>query len=72
MFSEFSFIFNFFFQVNVVLLQLTTSQGLDSVSQLYENHIQEFLDKLKASADQDSVVCVFTLYDFKWRPCIVF
>ncbi|XP_068729927.1 dynein axonemal assembly factor 5-like [Montipora capricornis] len=34
-------------EVNAVLLKLTTSQGLDSVSQLYENHIQEFLDKLK-------------------------
>jgi len=33
--------------VNVVLCKLATTQGLESILQLYENHTQEFLDRLK-------------------------
>ncbi|KAK2567034.1 Dynein axonemal assembly factor 5 [Acropora cervicornis] len=35
------------FYVNVVLCKLATTQGLESILQLYENHTQEFLDRLK-------------------------
>ncbi|XP_074630792.1 dynein axonemal assembly factor 5-like [Acropora palmata] len=34
-------------EVNVVLCKLATTQGLESILQLYENHTQEFLDRLK-------------------------
>ncbi|CAH3109869.1 unnamed protein product [Porites lobata] len=36
-------------EVNVVLTKLASTQRLESVSKLYENHIQEFLEKLKVS-----------------------
>ena len=33
-----------------MLTKLASTQRLESVSKLYENHIQEFLDKLKVSS----------------------
>lgn len=36
-------------EVNTVLTKLATAQSLDNINRLYENHIQEFLKKLKVN-----------------------
>lgn len=40
-------------QVNSVLTKLATAQSMDSIDKLCENHIQEFLKKLKVSGNPE-------------------
>ena len=40
-------------QVNSVLTKLATAQSMDCIDKLYENHIQEFLKKLKVSGNPE-------------------
>ena len=39
-----------------MLTKLGTAQGLESISRLYEKHIQEFLEKLKVSTQEKTLI----------------
>ena len=40
-----------------MLTKLAAAQGLESISRLYEKHIQEFLEKLKVSTQEKKCIC---------------
>ena len=53
------FDYSLFNQVNSVLTKLVTAQSLASSSKLYENHIQDFLKKLKVSSVMENKLLVW-------------